>query len=208
MGVAERKIREKEKRVQSILQAAEKLIFEKGARKCTMDDIAQEAELSKGTLYLYFRNKEDLHYSLVMKALDLLSNIISKKTDPLKNGIENLKLAGQAYMEFYRNHHRHFKLMSAFDGQQISKVPQSKLSQLLNANSPLSMVRNIIEKGQQDMSIRKDIPPINLTLILWSQITGFLDFISIRQPLLDKFNINQDEIIQNQFEVLLNGIIT
>ena len=60
MGIAERKEREKEQRRKAILDAAEKVFFEKGLKYSTMDDVAEEAELSKGTLYLYFKNKEEL----------------------------------------------------------------------------------------------------------------------------------------------------
>lgn len=56
MGTTERKKREKERRRNTIIDAAEKVIFSKGLDQSTMTEIAQEAELSKGTLYLYFKN--------------------------------------------------------------------------------------------------------------------------------------------------------
>jgi len=44
----------------------------KGFNKSTMEDIAGEAELSPGTLYLYFKNKEELHASLTLRILRYL----------------------------------------------------------------------------------------------------------------------------------------
>ena len=61
MGIQERKERERERRRQQIIVAAKKVFSEKGFNKATMDDIAGEAELSPGTLYLYFKNKEELY---------------------------------------------------------------------------------------------------------------------------------------------------
>ncbi|MDL1893205.1 helix-turn-helix transcriptional regulator, partial [Sphingobacteriales bacterium CHB3] len=52
MGIIERKEREKEQRREEIVTAAEKIFFEKGLAIATMDEIAEAAELSKGTLYL------------------------------------------------------------------------------------------------------------------------------------------------------------
>ena len=54
MGIAERKERERRDRINTILVAARDLFFEKGYR-ATMDEIAERAEISKGTLYIYFR---------------------------------------------------------------------------------------------------------------------------------------------------------
>jgi AcrR family transcriptional regulator len=72
MGIQERKEREKERRKQQILVAAKRVFSEKGFNKATMEDIAQEAELSPGTLYLYFKNKEELYASLSLRILQYL----------------------------------------------------------------------------------------------------------------------------------------
>ena len=72
MGIQERKERERERRRQQIIVATKKVFSEKGFNKATMDDIASEAELSPGTLYLYFKNKEELYASLSLRILQYL----------------------------------------------------------------------------------------------------------------------------------------
>ena len=72
MGIKERKEREKERRKQQIVVAAKKVFSNKGFNRATMDDIAKEAELSPGTLYLYFKNKEELYSSLSIRILQYL----------------------------------------------------------------------------------------------------------------------------------------
>ena len=52
MGIVERKEREKEARKNLILDAAERVFQAKSIQNATMDDIAHEAELAKGTIYL------------------------------------------------------------------------------------------------------------------------------------------------------------
>mgnify|MGYP006293938867 FL=1 len=61
MGIYERKRREREQRRAQILEAAKKVFSSKGFNSATMEEIAGEAELSPGTLYIYFKNKEELH---------------------------------------------------------------------------------------------------------------------------------------------------
>ena len=60
-----RRDREKLAHRQDIMDAATRIFAEKGYSNATLEEIAQEAEFSKGTLYLYFSNKEDLLYSII-----------------------------------------------------------------------------------------------------------------------------------------------
>jgi len=70
MGIRERKEREKERRRQQIVVAAKRVFATKGFGRATMEDIANEAELSPGTLYLYFKSKDDLCASLSLRVLE------------------------------------------------------------------------------------------------------------------------------------------
>ena len=78
MGIYERKQREKERRRMEIITAARKVFSNKGFNSATMEEIASEAELSPGTLYLYFKNKEELHTSLSIEILKHLADEIQK----------------------------------------------------------------------------------------------------------------------------------
>ena len=72
MGIQERKERERERRRQQIMVAAKRVFSAKGFSKTTMEDIAKDAELSPGTLYLYFKNKDELYASLSLRILQYL----------------------------------------------------------------------------------------------------------------------------------------
>ena len=78
MGIHERKEREKERRREEILDAAQRVFVEKGLTTATVDDIAMAAELSKGTLYLYFESKEDIYVALMMRGLRLLYSVFNE----------------------------------------------------------------------------------------------------------------------------------
>jgi AcrR family transcriptional regulator len=74
-----RREREKALHRQQIMDAAIKVFAKKGYHVATLEEIAQEAEFSKGALYLYFSNKEDLMYSIIddaMKEWDVLVDTI------------------------------------------------------------------------------------------------------------------------------------
>ena len=72
MGTKARREREREQRRQHILSCAKELFMIKGLSFTTMEDVAKRAELSQGTLYLYFKNKEDLFASLNLMTLQFI----------------------------------------------------------------------------------------------------------------------------------------
>ena len=82
MGIAERKERERDlqqkMRRKQILDAAKRLFHAKGFTAATIEDIAQEAELSPAAIYLYFKNKDDLYVSLNLQLLEYLSDRLER----------------------------------------------------------------------------------------------------------------------------------
>ncbi|MBI3459645.1 TetR/AcrR family transcriptional regulator [Candidatus Acetothermia bacterium] len=70
MSVSERRLKEKQERVDRILNGALKVFARRGLKDATVDEIAEAAELGKGTLYYYFASKEDLLEALVMATAD------------------------------------------------------------------------------------------------------------------------------------------
>jgi AcrR family transcriptional regulator len=72
MGIEERKEREKKMRRQQMMDAAKKVFASKGFGRATIENIAEEAEFSPATLYLYFKSKDELLASLNLKMLQTL----------------------------------------------------------------------------------------------------------------------------------------
>src|SRR3990172_4634377 len=69
---ASRREREKAQRREDILQAAREVFFTRGINHATVDEIAEQAEVSKGTVYLYFDTKETILAHLLLEGLQLL----------------------------------------------------------------------------------------------------------------------------------------
>ncbi len=102
MGIQERKERERERRRQQIIVATKKVFSEKGFNKATMDDIAGEAELSPGTLYLYFKNKEELYASLSLRILQYLQMRVEQvENDPKLDPEQKLDALVAAMYDVY-----------------------------------------------------------------------------------------------------------
>jgi AcrR family transcriptional regulator len=206
MGITERKAREKERRRNEIIDAAERLFFSKGFEHVTMDEIAAGAELSKGTLYLYFKSREDLHYAVVMRGLEILNRLIREAYDGRRSGLENILEMGEAYIRFFREHTDYFRAIISFDASKFEKVDDASKLQILGDDSPLVFFMEVLREGQADGSINGEIPAEQLAIILWAQVSGVFEFIALRGRLLEMLQIGNIELIRNQIKVLLYGL--
>lgn len=96
---AMRREREKQLRRQSILSAAEILFAHNGYRKAKIEDIAEKAEVSVGTVYGYFQNKEDLLVAVLDDIGLYIRKIAGKAFGDADSVIEGIERAGMAFFE-------------------------------------------------------------------------------------------------------------
>jgi len=207
MGVAERKEREKEQRRSAIVDAAEEVFFSKGVENATMDEVAEKAELSKGTLYLYFKNKNDLFHAIVARALEILLNMFQRALESEEKGIDKIKAIGTAYVEFYKTHPDYYNSMLhqevyEFDQSEVEENPNFALCQELGEKI-FGLMREGVKTGIMDGTIRKDLDPAKLPIVLWGHAAGVLHLVKSKGKMLeDKFDCSCEEIIEYSFQLI------
>lgn len=208
MGIKERKEREKEQRKQLILNAAQKLFFSKGLVNTTMDDIAREAELAKGTLYLYFSSKENIQYEVSVRGSELLNKRMREVIDENLSGLENLLRMGWAFINFSRQENDFFNLFLYFQNLDIEElgIPKEKIEDYFLHSSPFKLLIDLVEKGIKDGSLRKDLPVKDIATTLWSNIMGLLIVQQFNHEIYDIFKVDREKILETNFEILLNGV--
>ncbi len=110
MGISDRKEREKEEMKTKILEAAKKLFLEKGFEKTSIRNIADLIEYSPGTIYLYFKDKNDLLFHLHQVAFqNLIVALVSP--EPAEKAIDRLEDMGKRYISFAYNNPEMYDLM-------------------------------------------------------------------------------------------------
>ncbi|MDX1582956.1 MAG: TetR/AcrR family transcriptional regulator [Thermoanaerobaculia bacterium] len=97
-------------RVESIREAAMRVIARKGIAGASMQEIADEAGVAKGTIYLYFRNQKELLEAAVEKALDELSERIGKAFESEGTFAETLELLIRSHLEFFADNYELFQV--------------------------------------------------------------------------------------------------
>jgi len=176
MGIKERKKRERERRRQQILVAAKRVFTQKGYEKSTMEDIAREAELSPGTLYLYFKSKDELYASLCLRVL----RFINVKVDHV--------LAEQdlGYEEKQRGLLDAMKEVYAYDPLILNNMFHLQSSDTLRTLSPdlLDEINELSRKALQSMTgmFKQGIQtgriidrnPLAMADIVWALFSGIV----------------------------------
>jgi len=192
MGTAERRQREKDRRRKEIVTAAEKVFSAKGFEDTTVDDIAAAAELSKGTIYLYFDSKEDLHDAIVKRGMSILSNMFEEAFERGSSGLEKIREIGQAYMKFFREQKDYFDALLRFETHRKGEIA---------GNDPMILVIESLKAGIEDGSIRADIDPVKMALLLWGHTTGVLQNNHLKcEVMAEVYDIDCDELLDYHME--------
>lgn len=202
MSIAERKTREKQRRVNDILDAAEEVFFGKNGLNASMADVATLAEVSKGTLYLYFKNKESLYLGIGVRANKVAVEFLQKGINRGERGIEKVMGAINGYHEFAREYPHYFRLKSFSDEianrtfREGSSDPQMDLC-MESGMACARALAGAIECGIQDGSIRSSVDPMTTTLLIWSQSNGVIKLIESKgMHLEERLGIDPDHLFK------------
>jgi AcrR family transcriptional regulator len=208
MGIQERKERERERRRQQIIVAAKKVFSEKGFNKATMDDIAGEAELSPGTLYLYFKNKEELYASLSLRILQYL-HIRVEHVENTKDFSSEQKLDAmiEAMYDVYEFDPlviiNMFHLQSSETLKNLSPELLQEIKEL--SRKSIGGMARIFKEGVKNGTF-VDMHPVALSDIFWSLFSGVVLWTSSKRII----NADKDflrETLDLSFAIFKKGVM-
>ncbi len=207
MGIQERKERERERRRQQIMVAAKRVFSVKGFTKATMEDIAKEAELSPGTLYLYFKNKDELYASLSLRILQYLlirlEHVNAEPDQTPEQMIESLKEAMYDVYEFDP-----LILVNMFhlqSSEALKNLTPELLSEIreLSRNS-LNTMAKIFEEGiSRGTFIEKK--PLTFSNIIWAMFSGIVLWEESKR-ILNEGSDSLKETLEIAFDIFAEGI--
>jgi len=162
MAVKDRKEREREARRSQILQAALDVFSEKGYEKTTMDEIAERAELSKGILYYYFQNKEDLFYELIAREAEKYYTSAYELIKDVNNHREFFSRLFQFHISYFQENRKLLGLIFPF-GKSSPVFTNDKIKDRVSA------IRNPILKKVTELRGEEGIVMFEF---FWSYIIG------------------------------------
>ena len=114
MGIAERREREKEALRTRIVEAARDIVSEEGLDALSMRAIAQRAEYSPATIYLYFRDKDALLREVIQAGFERMGEYVREEMEEVgttASGSEQYRALGRGYVRFAIENTAYFRVM-------------------------------------------------------------------------------------------------
>jgi AcrR family transcriptional regulator len=139
-----RKERERDQRKKEILDSAEKLFFKSGYDNVSMNDIANDVELNKATLYLYFENKEELFFASVLRGAQIMISLIKEEISNSKTGVEMILSFVNAYNHFVLSYPDYYRIYIYFQSGRFDLDEIVNKSYLEEINSKARLYNTII----------------------------------------------------------------
>lgn len=168
MTIATRKERQKEELRTKILQSAKALFIEKGYHETSIRNIAERIEYSPTTIYLYFKDKDDVFYALHQEGFALLNQYF-KPLAFVEDPFQRLKAVMRAYIRFALENREFYDLMF------INRAPMNALDDKCDEwdegkqsfQALVDTVSHCIGKGYFT-----GMDPESLSFTLWAMVHG------------------------------------
>lgn len=168
MGIIERKGREKEARRNLILEAAERVFQAKGIQQATMDDIAGEAELAKGTIYLYYRNKDELQLGVMLRAMDIMHESFETAASSENHALKKFQAIGDAFWKFAHEEPFRFKMMCNADFPMRESISDDLILEMNEKGSWVwKLLVGIIEDAKREGTIKPEVESFSVAMLAW-----------------------------------------
>jgi AcrR family transcriptional regulator len=170
--------KEKEVRTAEIEQAARKIFLSRGFQAATIQEIAEEAGIAKGTVYLYYQSKEDLYTALLLPSLEFLNG----KANALLDEVEGERFAtGEALFEaladmFVELQRRDPEIAIIYEGFQLGAFASAVSKQTLDrlngfGRRNFQAFRAIFEKGVE-LGLLRDLDVVKAVDAVWGLMLG------------------------------------
>ena len=204
MGVKERKALERQNRKNQIIDAARSLLFASGIENVSINKISKKAELGVGTIYFYFKNKEQIFTALQEEGLALLFSTILKIS---KTGIshkEKLRQIALSYYNFSKKHKNYFDLINYFLSSPVVFFEPDLKNQIdMSGSKILLIIQDIVADGTRQ-KVLKENDPRKFSIMFWGTLHGLIHFKKLEKTVLE--NQSHEEIYNYSVEKLIYSI--
>jgi AcrR family transcriptional regulator len=148
----------KRDKAREIMESVMKLALSRRFHEIRLEDVAQAARVGKGTIYLYFRDKEDLIFQTIVSGLDELCSLLNRRVPEDAPFTEQLFRECVEISAFFERRRQLLRMIQS-EETHMQKSKRSIRDRWMEERQKLvAAVAKIIEKGMAEGRIRTDIP--------------------------------------------------
>jgi TetR/AcrR family fatty acid metabolism transcriptional regulator len=186
--------KDKNNKYHLILEAAIKVFARQGFYQSTVAQIAREAGVADGTIYLYFKNKDDILVQFFNYRTKQVFDGFRAAVNQADNSLDKLRnLIRRHLMEFQQD--RNMAVVYQVETHQNSRLAEAQIREM--AQMYQDLVSEIVEAGQQEGRIRKDLyvslvkrfilGAVDEVINTWLHSDKDYDLVTMADPLVDLF---------------------
>ncbi len=155
--------------------AARRLFFERGYHGTTMEQVARSAGFSKRTVYIYFKNKDELFLAVGEEGLKMLRDRFEALGAEELSIEEAIRAILAVYLDFAREHPQYFRIIfQEATAEMIANIPAEQRLRLEDyERACLDVVVTAVKKAQAENLIT-GIDPWEMAAAFWGAATGII----------------------------------
>lgn len=183
-------------RLEEVLQSAAKIFFAKGFHATSIEDVARDVGMLKGSLYYYIKSKDDLLFQLLLAGIEDGDTFIAGQIEPDGDPLEQLERAIRAQIDYIIQNRVPFGLfLHEFDS--LSGKRQHKLISVMSRYN--NRFVELVKRGQAQGKLMEGEP--------WLIVNGMLGMCNWLYRWYDQDEVQDPERIKDIFvRLLLQGI--
>ena len=177
-----------------ILEAAIKVFAELGFFQATIAQIAKEAGVADGTIYLYFKNKDDILVQFYQYKTRQIFERFREAVNQPKTAEEKLRCLIQVHLQEFQND-RNMAIVYQAETHQNHRRGDENIKEM--SKMYRDIIAEVVELGQEEGTIRKDLylglvkrfinGAVDEVINSWIHSGGKYDLVSMAEPLVDLF---------------------
>lgn len=213
MTSEERKAWERKQRENRIVDIAQDIYFKKGYEETTIIEIAEAAGYNKRSIYLYFRDKEEIFLAVVLRGLKIMLEMVKTASETKPQNGNILRSIGEAFFRFSLKHPEFLKLVMIYEsnhciyyhaGDALKEERGCFADECQKTTDAIAdIMTGTIRKAIDSGHIRTDLTPVQLMLILWGEVFGVMQIILMRKEHFeDAFGISYRRLFESFLDMV------
>ena len=182
-----------------IIEGAIKVFARKGFYNAKVSEIAREANVADGTIYLYFKNKDDILISLFEEKVEMIIREMEKELVKGSDSLHKIRIFVEHHLRLSREN-KHLAEVMQIELRQSSKFMRRYVP--LKFLEYLDLIGKIIEEGKEEGRLRQDIIPA----IAKRALFGALDEMALYWVLAKKPKYTMEESIDQISQFFIDGL--
>ncbi|MBQ2744090.1 MAG: TetR/AcrR family transcriptional regulator [Lachnospiraceae bacterium] len=193
----------------AISTVAEQLFMKKGIENTSMNDIAKESGYSKATLYVYFKNKEELVGILVLESMQKLYEYIRMALEQSDSTKERYREICQALVKYQEEYPFYFNMVLEtinIDFESTHFLPEEKETFLIGEQIN-DLLANFLKNGIASGDIRSDMDIVPTIFSFWGMLSGLIQIATNKEAYIgQRMEKSKMEFLMYGFDMLYDSI--